>query len=134
CKHIGNMKHTKDICFKLDGYPQWWHELKAKRKREAGRAALVNTGDSPNATTNIDSQIIVQTGSSPAAANISMALTDSGNLDWIIDSGVTDRMTFDLRDCVESSQPKRTCIANANGVTYPVIGAGKVALSPSFSL
>ncbi|XP_050229442.1 uncharacterized protein LOC126678591 [Mercurialis annua] len=48
CTHCGNMRHTKEICFKLHGYPEWWQELKAKKKREAsggdnhGRAALMS--------------------------------------------------------------------------------------------
>lgn len=42
CTHCGNMKHTRNTCFKLHGYPDWWHELKAKKKHESGRAALVN--------------------------------------------------------------------------------------------
>ena len=54
--------------------------------------------------------------------------------DWIIDSRATNHMTFDPKDFVEFSQPKRVCIENANGVTYPIIGAEKVALFPSFSL
>ncbi|XP_059649773.1 uncharacterized protein LOC132295500 [Cornus florida] len=36
CTHCGHMKHTRDICFKLHGYPKWWHELKKKKKRETG--------------------------------------------------------------------------------------------------
>ncbi|VVA34469.1 PREDICTED: Retrovirus-related Pol poly from transposon TNT 1-94, partial [Prunus dulcis] len=43
---------------------------------------------------------------------------------WIIDSGATDHMTFDPDDFLNTTQPRRTCIANANGVTYPVTGAG----------
>ena len=54
--------------------------------------------------------------------------------DWIINYGATDHMTFDPKDFVEVNQPKRACIENANRVTYPVIGADKVALSLSFSL
>ncbi|RVW16194.1 hypothetical protein CK203_074317 [Vitis vinifera] len=48
CTHYGNTKHTKETCFKLHGYPDWWHELKAKKKCEAsggdnpGRAALMS--------------------------------------------------------------------------------------------
>ena len=53
---------------------------------------------------------------------------------WIIDSGATDHMTFDYRDFVETTRPKRTTFANANGISYPVTWAGTVALSPSFSL
>ncbi|CAL8152528.1 unnamed protein product [Prunus armeniaca] len=43
---------------------------------------------------------------------------------WIIDFGATDHMTFDPDDFLHTTQPRRTCIANANGVTYPVTGAG----------
>ena len=43
-------------------------------------------------------------------------------------------MTFDSKDFMEFNQPKRAYIENTNGVTYPVIGAEKVSLSPSFSL
>ena len=35
---------------------------------------------------------------------------------------------------MKKSPPKRICIANDNGVTYLVTGAGRVALSPSFCL
>lgn len=63
-----------------------------------------------------------------------MALNDPGNHGWIIDSGETDHMTFDPQDFVKTTQQKGKCVANANGVTYPVTGAGRVALSLSFSL
>lgn len=25
------MKHSKETCFKLHGYPYWWHELKIRK-------------------------------------------------------------------------------------------------------
>ena len=43
-------------------------------------------------------------------------------------------MTFDPNDFSNTTPPRRTCIANANGATYPVIGVGTVSLSPSLSL
>jgi hypothetical protein len=27
CTHCGNAKHTRETCFKLHGYPDWWHDL-----------------------------------------------------------------------------------------------------------
>lgn len=48
CTHCGNTRHTEDTCFKIHGYPNWWHELKATKKSEArrsehpGRAALMS--------------------------------------------------------------------------------------------
>ena len=58
----------------------------------------------------------------------------SDSTSWIIDSGATDHMTFDPDDFLNTTLPRRTCIANANGVTYPVTGADTVALSSSLSL
>ena len=34
CTHCGSTKHTRDTCFKLDRYPDWWHELQARKKRD----------------------------------------------------------------------------------------------------
>ncbi|KAF5464121.1 hypothetical protein F2P56_014227 [Juglans regia] len=52
CTHCGSTKHTRDTCFKLYGYPDWWHELQARKKRDTpaiedvpGRAAVA-TADS----------------------------------------------------------------------------------------
>ena len=43
-------------------------------------------------------------------------------------------MTFDPNDFSNTTPPRRTFIANANGATYPVTRAGTVPLSPSLSL
>ncbi|CAL2271983.1 unnamed protein product [Prunus armeniaca] len=51
-----------------------------------------------------------------------------------IDSSATDHMTFDPDDFLNTTQPRRTCIANANGITYLVTGANTVALSSSLTL
>ena len=48
CTHYGNTKHTRDTYFKLHGYPNWWHELQARKKKDnrtaekgMGRAVVV---------------------------------------------------------------------------------------------
>ncbi|CAL8150807.1 unnamed protein product [Prunus armeniaca] len=47
CTHYGNPKHTRDTYFKLNGYPDWWEDLRARKLREtasnSNRAALVST-------------------------------------------------------------------------------------------
>ncbi|KAK3004952.1 hypothetical protein RJ639_020199 [Escallonia herrerae] len=107
CTHCGHPKHNRDTCFKLHGYPEWWHDLKAKKKRDVGRAALMNTGDtSAAAYTEPQLSLIPQQGVLPATANTTRALDNPG---------ATDHMTFDAHDFIETSQQKRTCIANANG-------------------
>ncbi|RDX77444.1 hypothetical protein CR513_42438, partial [Mucuna pruriens] len=45
CTHCENKKHTRDTCFKLHGYLECWHNLKAKKSREIaaslGRVVVV---------------------------------------------------------------------------------------------
>ncbi|WJZ88913.1 hypothetical protein VitviT2T_008174 [Vitis vinifera] len=136
CTHCGNTKHTRDTCFKLHGYPDWWNDLQAWKKREiiandnhTGRAAVVTCDASlsliPQAESSHDS------GTSSKVFHIS---THKDDEDWILDSGATDHMTFDSKDFSNTTQPRRSCVANANGVTYPVTGAGTVTLSHSLSL
>ncbi|XP_059440183.1 uncharacterized protein LOC132172662 [Corylus avellana] len=49
CSHCGNSKHTRDTCFKLHGYPDWWNELQARKRRDAGSDG--GTGQAAVATT-----------------------------------------------------------------------------------
>lgn len=43
CNHCGMTKHTKDQCFKLVGYPEWWSDGHKKPnshiRQEGGKAA-----------------------------------------------------------------------------------------------
>lgn len=32
CFYCENQKHTRNSCFKLHGYPQWWAEFQSKKK------------------------------------------------------------------------------------------------------
>ena len=64
-------------------------------------------------------------------------LSDSHDVhhgDWLLDSGATDHMTFDPVDLSHHSSPRRTSIANANGMISPVTGAGSMTLLPSLHL
>jgi hypothetical protein len=31
---MGGAKHTHETCFKLHGYPDWWYELQAQKRRD----------------------------------------------------------------------------------------------------
>ena len=139
CTHCGSTKHTRETCFKAHGYPNWWHELQARKKRDA------------YATEDVRGRVAVATAESQLSlipvAEPSVSTLDQGNCgqvfcssttqndgSWIIDSRATDHMTFDPNDFSNTTPPRRTCIANANGATYLVTGAGTVPLSPSLSL
>ncbi|KAM0026097.1 hypothetical protein Hdeb2414_s0020g00554191 [Helianthus debilis subsp. tardiflorus] len=45
CDHCGMLKHTKEQCFKLVGYPEWWNDWHKKGIKEGGKvaAAVGNT-------------------------------------------------------------------------------------------
>ncbi|KAF2291834.1 hypothetical protein GH714_035794 [Hevea brasiliensis] len=104
CTHCGNTKHTRDTCFKLHGYPDWWYELQTKNSDEGKYGQAFYTSNASN------------------------------DDDWIIDSGATDRMTFDTSDFSKRTPPQQTCVTNANGVAHPVTRVGVVLISPSLSL
>ncbi|KAJ8631884.1 hypothetical protein MRB53_025220 [Persea americana] len=125
CTHCGNAKHTRETCFKVHGYPDWWHDLQARKKREApiiddstGRAAMVTGEPSLSLTSQVESSH--HPGNGSHALHISPQTDDDK---WILDSGATDHMTFDSNDLSHTTPPRRSHVANANGVTYPVTGA-----------
>ncbi|CAL8164315.1 unnamed protein product [Prunus armeniaca] len=105
--YCGDPRHTRETCFKLHGYPDWWATLKDRRQCNT---ASNGTSYGFHTSDKIDSR------------------------SWIIDSGATDHITFDPDNFLNTTQPRQTCIENVNGVTYPVTGAGTVALSSSLTL
>lgn len=141
CTHCGNMKHTRETCFQIHGFPEWWHELKTRKTQEkavnrsSGQVSLMNAEPQLSFTSQVESSNGVnapnQEGKCAQAFHTS---NQKSNTDWIIDSGATDHMTFDSSEFIKFTPPRRTSIANANGVTYPVTGAGTVVLSHSLSL
>ncbi|XP_078154779.1 uncharacterized protein LOC144550675 [Carex rostrata] len=50
CSHCGGMGHVKEGCFKLIGYPEWYHEKRMKQQGEKakGKANLAATSPSPD--------------------------------------------------------------------------------------
>ena len=136
CTHCGNSKHTRDTCFKLQGYQDWWNDFQARKKCEAsttddhtGRAAVVTCDPSLPLISQVEPP------HDPVICSKALHIsTHSDNDDWILNSGATDHMTFDLNDFSHTTQPIWSPVANDNGVTYPVTGTGTVTLSPSLSL
>ena len=126
-------EHTYETYFKLHGYPDWWNEYKAWKNRDVasneglGRAALVTTTPQLSFTSQIESSSdethLNDQGNCGYALLSSIQNGDNG---WIINSGVTNHMTFNSDDFIEVTQLRRTDIANANGVTYPVTRARTV--------
>ena len=51
CTHCGGTKHTKEGCFKLIGYPQWWEEH--KHRKAATKATVSRTGGKAHLATDL---------------------------------------------------------------------------------
>jgi hypothetical protein len=143
CTHCGNQKHTRDTCFKLHGYPDWWSDLQAKKRRDTsskdeahGTAAVAHAAPQLSLTPPVAHGSDVSSSSDPG--NLGCVYfsspSDTERDTWLLDSGATDHMTFDAKDFTQTSLPKRTNIANANGVISPVTGAGTVILTPTLQL
>ncbi|KAF7814664.1 metal tolerance protein C4 isoform X2 [Senna tora] len=52
CEHCRTTGHTKDTCFKIHGYPDWFKELREKRAASGKKQAVNACGDLTTETTN----------------------------------------------------------------------------------
>lgn len=132
CSHCGGNKHTSETCFKLHGYPDWWTDFQARKRRDTTDS---NPGKAAVATVEPHLSLIPKSSSHTTKGNVLICSNhDDDSNAWILDSGATDHMTFDAADFSERSIPRRSSIANANGGLSAVTGTGTVMLSPALSL
>lgn len=138
CSHCGGSKHTRETCFKLHGYPEWWHELQAKKKRDggSGKGGQAEVVGQASVAENSPSLSLVPAKAHNATSCIILlgSNMEEAHSKWILDSGASDHMTYDERDFSQRSTPRRTSIANANGEICSVTGAGTVMLSSEMPL
>ncbi|GAV83534.1 hypothetical protein CFOL_v3_26981, partial [Cephalotus follicularis] len=131
----GNPQHTIETCFQVHGYPEWWKELKARKQARRGKATMVTVESElslvPQDECPIDTTMPCDEGKN---GYVFMSFKQGQPSGWIIDSWASYHMTFDPSDFVQSSQPQRHSVTNANGVASSVTGAGVVAFSPILSL
>ena len=136
------MKHTRETCFKLHGYPNWWNEHQARKRHDAmgndgetGKVALAIVESSLSLTPLVESSqgMLSLSDSSNFGASLFSSHQEADSSTWILDSGATNHMTFNSNDFSHTSPP-RISIANANGVVSYITGASIVTLSPSLTL
>jgi len=144
CSHCGNQKHIRENCFQLHGYPDWWHDLQARKRRNGacttGSPSKVAVVVATEPHLSVIQPVPTSTKALPHlnSGNSGLALltshSDAACNTWLLDPGATDHMTFDASYFSYISSPCRTSIANANGGVSPVTGAGSVTLSSSLHL
>ncbi|KAH0781748.1 hypothetical protein KY290_001346 [Solanum tuberosum] len=89
CTHCDQSGHTKDRCFEIVGYPEWWDHNCDSRRRNASKsstAAIVETNAKEDVTGQ-STTLVATRGKNGKALNSSALVSNST---WIIDSGATN--------------------------------------------
>jgi len=96
CTHCGETGHSKQRCYELIGYPEWWDFSKKPRKTIVGKAAMATSGASSSTQegTSIPTANLTQPGSIGKASALSAITMDNT---WIIDTSAFDHMIRDSR-------------------------------------
>lgn len=63
-----------------------------------------------------------------------LAIDSKKDHGWILDSGTTDHMMFDVSLLHHHHSPTCSTVANTNGVPSPVTSVGSIDLTPSLTL
>lgn len=125
CTHCGEEGHSKQRCYELVGYPEWW-DFSKRPRRKVGQTSMATTkGDD----------------GTPVAAHTE-SFSDHGkptisrffSHEWVIDSGATDHMTNDPSILEIKTQPTQSLIKTANGGSADVISEGSAKISESMNL
>nr|CAD1835526.1 unnamed protein product [Ananas comosus var. bracteatus] len=96
CTPCHKTGHTKSGCFELVGYPEWWDPSRAKKNHQKPSTAAVAKTKMEDEITDNASALVIAADNGGKVLNI---LTPVLNNAWIIDSGPTDHMTYDSRQC-----------------------------------
>ena len=93
CTHCGSTKHTQNTCFKLHGYPDWWHELQARKKPQPAGVP----GMAVIATADTDSQLLdLQDNHLSLIPPAESSASDQGKCGYGFSAPVPNRMMLGL--------------------------------------
>lgn len=92
CNHFNQTGHSKSRCFELIGYPDWWDLTQHRNSKRLSTAAVVQTEEDDATPTSL--ALVTTTNTTCKAFTTSTPVLNST---WIIYSGTTDHMTFDVR-------------------------------------
>lgn len=152
CSHCNGARHTKETCFELLGYPEWFLEkrrhMRAKGKRsgqakpidaEVGVAAVATSrGGSANQDNSLMSLLnqvdVNESTDNPGNIGVALMISTDQDTGWVIDSGATDHMTYDSSFFQTKIRPSKDSCVTTNGDVVPVTRAGSIALNSTLSM
>ena len=145
CSHCNGNRHTKDTCFEIHGYPDWFLEKRKQSKTKSmKRPVQTKQTENPSSfaalTTSQEKsepcQLDQTANPSSATGNAGVGLSASTVHDtsWIIDSGATDHMTYNESLFENMTSPSKEKVITANGEATLVTGEGTIVLTPNLSL
>lgn len=145
CDHCGMMKHTKEQCFRLVGYPEWWADGQKKGRDGKGTEAVGSQETTSSGSGSNNHQ--KGTGREGRGACFMAAVEEEKeeeetvtgigfekNDSWIFDCGATDTMTYEISDMCSMSKPWKSRIHTANGEILQVKGGGTIQVSQDMKL
>ncbi|KAM0012100.1 hypothetical protein Hdeb2414_s0056g00757371 [Helianthus debilis subsp. tardiflorus] len=83
CDHCGMMKHTKEQCFKIVGYPEWWADGHKKGREN-------KTGGDGKAAAAVGSQATTSSGGDGGSDGIGTCFVAAGNEKYCGSAAATD--------------------------------------------
>lgn len=129
CTHCNQIGYSKSRCFELIGYPDWWDPTRHWNSKRPSPAVVAQIKEDDAPPTSSALVTITNTG-----GKVLTTSTPVLNSAWIIDSGATDHMTFDVRQVSNLNPSSQNCVCTANGNTTPVIGEGSSQLTNTLHL
>ncbi|PRQ35290.1 putative RNA-directed DNA polymerase [Rosa chinensis] len=121
CIICGELGHSKERCYEVIGYPDWWDFTKKPRKN-LGKAAVAT----------IEEVYLDNASANVAQSGLKGKVTF--NSIWIIDTGASDHMTNDPSLVKNLRRSPQDVVSTADGTPTPVTGEGSIALSDTLTL
>ncbi|XP_076958475.1 uncharacterized protein LOC143634207 [Bidens hawaiensis] len=136
CTFCGRDGHSRDGCFKIIGYPEWWQGNR-KRQETKSKAACTEMAPSPiSGLTATQYETFLKhfaavegTSKEDRTPSAYMAGKYNNDDDWVMDSGSTEHITHDI-DILENQTKNRieTPVLIPNGDAIRVEGRGECTL------
>lgn len=152
CNHCHMKGHKREHCYRLNGFPADFKFTKKKHSANNVTAATSSEQASKSTQgptlTNDQYQQLLQLLQREPSASVSGSVTGSVNmagmasvsntprLGWILDTGATNHMTFDL-NCLDSSVVSASadsCVHLPNGKTASITHHGSHTLFPNHTV